>query len=201
MSWLHSTKKNIAGVDRASNLDIVTTFEGQYGDLFRLALLITGDVEAAQQSVSNAHELAIHNACPLPLHEQLTEWVKWVTIKSAITRSLGEIAPCAPKYFHQTCTHSEHLLNGNDSKLQEFSTFLCHANPETVIAELDPLARAVAVLRTTARASILDCTLRLKLSPDTVLAANCRAMTWIVEQRNRAGAGEAPQQGNRRNDD
>jgi hypothetical protein len=182
-------------------LEILASFEDEHEKLVRLALLIAGDIEAADQSVRNAQEMATHSGCPLPLRGQLTEWVKWMTIKSAIACSHHEIVPCAPKYFNQTCTHSEHLLNGNDSKLQEFSNFLSRANPEMVIAELDPLARAVAVLRTTARASILDCTLKLKLSPDTVLAANCRAMTWIVQKRNRADAGEAPQQCTRRNHD
>lgn len=88
---------------------------------FRLALLITGDIEAADQSIRNAQEIATHNARPLTLRGQLTEWVKWVTIKSAIACSRHEIAPCAPNYFNQSCTHSEHLLNSSDSKLQEFS--------------------------------------------------------------------------------
>ena len=39
------------------------------------------------------------------------------------------------------------------------------------------------MLRTTSRASILDCTTPLKLSADTVLAANCRAVSWIAERR------------------
>jgi hypothetical protein len=67
-----------------------------------------------------------------------------------------------------------------------------HLNPAMVIVELDPLARAVAVLRTTSRASILDCALPLKLSVDTVLAANCRAMTWIAEKQNEAEREQAP---------
>jgi hypothetical protein len=31
--------------------------------------------------------------------------------------------------------------------------------------------------------SMLDCILRLRLSFDTVLAANCSAMIWIAEKR------------------
>ena len=41
----------------------------------------------------------------------------------------------------------------------------------------------LVVLRTTGRASTLDCILQLRLSFDTVLAANCRAMTWFAEKR------------------
>jgi len=85
--------------------------------------------------------------------------------------------------MYLNCTHSEHLLNGNHSKLRQFRNLLLHIDPEIVIGELDPLARAVAILRTTGRASILDCILQLRLSLDTVLAANCRAMTWFAEKR------------------
>jgi len=186
MSWLHSTSKKTAGAKRVSALDILVRFEDEHEALLRLALLIAGDIEAAERSVSKAHKMAIHGASPFPFREQLTEWVKWMTIKAAIANNLHEIDPCEPKYVNQTCDHSEHLLHGNDSKLQEFHNFLLHVEPQIFIDELDPLARAVAILRTTARASILDCTLRLNLSPDTVLAANCRAMTWIAEKRDRS---------------
>ena len=82
---------------------------------------------------------------PLPFRKQLTEWVKRVTIEAAITNSLHEIARCESRYVNQNCTHSEHLLNGNDSKLREFRNFLLQIDPEIVIAELDPLARAIAI--------------------------------------------------------
>jgi hypothetical protein len=74
-------------------------------------------------------------------------------------------------------------LNGIGSKLRQSRDLLLHIDPEVVIRELDPLARAVAILRTIGRASILDCILRLRLSLETVLAANCRAMAWFAEKR------------------
>jgi hypothetical protein len=106
-----------------------------------------------------------------------------MTIEAAITSSLHEIARCEPRYMYLNCTHSEHLLNVNDSKLRHFCNLLLRIDPEIVIRELDPRAGAVAVLRTTGRASILDCILQLRLSLDTVLAANCSAMTWFAEKR------------------
>ena len=183
MFCIHSTKKKIAEAKRASTSEILARFEDEHEILSRLAFVITGDIGAAERSVSEARELVRNGAHPLPLRKRLTEWVKWVTIETAITNSLHEIARCESRYVHENCTHSEHLLNGNDSKLRELRNFVLHIDPEIVIAELDPLARAVAILRTTARASILDCILRLKLSLDTVLAANCRAMTWFAEKR------------------
>jgi hypothetical protein len=183
MCCIHSAKKKIAEGKRASTLENLAQFEDEHEILSRLAFVITGDIGTAERSVSEARELVKNGACPLPFSEQLTQWLKWVTIEAAITNSLHEIARCESRYVNQNCTHSEHLLNGNDSKVREFRNFLLHIDPEIVIAELDPLARAVAILRTTARASILDCILRLKLSLNTVLAANCRAITWFAEKR------------------
>ncbi len=186
MSRLHSTRKTAGMGRRVSTLEILTCFEDQQEALLQLALLIAGDMEVAERSVSSACEMAIHRANPLPFREQLTEWVTWVAIKAAISNTLYEIGPCELRYVNQTCNHSAHLLNGNDSKLQEFHNFLLHVDPETFITGLDALARAVAILRATVRASILDCTLRLNMSPDILLAANCRAMTWLAENRNRS---------------
>ena len=179
----HSTKSTKPRAKRASPLEISYQFEHERETLSRLAFLIMGDKGAAELSVSEARELAMNGANPFPFREQLTEWVKWVTIKAVIKNSLDEIACCGPSYVYQNCAHAQHLLNGNGSKLLEFRNFLLQIDPELIIAELDPLARAVAILRTTGRASILDCILRLRLSLDTVLAANCRAMTWFAEKR------------------
>ena len=183
MACIRSPKKRKAEANRVSTWEILARFEDEHETLSKLALLITGDIGAAERSVSEARKLVRNGVHPLPFREQLREWVKWVTIEAAITNNLHEIARCESRYLNQNCTHSEHLLYGNDSKLRQFHNFLRQIDPEIVIAELDPLARAVAIMRTTARASILDCILLLQLSLDTVLAANCRAMTWVAEKR------------------
>jgi hypothetical protein len=183
MLCTRSTEKRKVEAKRVSTFEIRSRFEGEHEILWRLAFLITGDLRAAERSVSKAHELVTNVMHPLPFPEQLKEWVKSVTITVAITNSLHEIARCESLYVNQNCMHSEHLLNVTDSKLREFRNFLLQIDPKIVIAELDPLARTVTILRTTAGASILDCILRLKLSLDTVLAANCRAMTWFEEKQ------------------
>lgn len=179
----HSTQSTKPRTKRASSSEILDQFEHERETLSRLAFVIMGDKGAADLSVSEARELAMNGTNPFPFRDQLTEWVKWVTIKTVIKNSLDEIARCGPRYGYQNCAHTEHLLNGNGSKLQEFRNFLLQIDPELIIAELDPLARAVAILRVTERASILDCILRLKLSLDAVLAANCRTMTWFAERQ------------------
>ena len=166
-----------------STFEIRAGFEDEHKTLSRLAFVITGDIGAAERSVSEARKLVTSGVHLLPFREQLKEWVKSVTITVAISNSLHEIARSESLYVNQNCMHPEHLLNGTDSKLREFRNFLLQIDPEIVIGELDPLARTVTILRTIAGASILDCILRLKLSLDTVLAANCRAMTWFEEKR------------------
>jgi hypothetical protein len=173
-------------------------FRDEHEVLLALTLLITGNIRNAEEAVSKARELMTNWVIPLAPPEQLTKWVRWATIRAAVENSLDEIRYYEPRYLHRTCMHAEHLLNGN-SKLQQFHDFLLHLNPAIVIAELDPLARAVAVLRTTSRASFLDCTLPLKLSADTVLAANCRAMSWIAKKRNDADGEQSPRQRARKN--
>ncbi len=187
MSCIRSPKNRKAEAKRVATFEIRARFRDEHETLSRLEFVITGDIGAAERSVSKAHELITNGVHPLPIRQQLKEWVKFVTITAAITNSLYEIARCESRYVNQDCMHSEHFLNGSDSKLREFRNFVLQTDPEIIIAELDPLARAIAIMRTTARASILDCILRLKLSLDTVLAANCRAMTWFEEKRTGLG--------------
>jgi hypothetical protein len=183
MSRTHSTKRKIAEAKRASISEILVRFEREQEILLRLALAITGDKGTAELSICRARELVMNGESSLPFRKLLTEWLKRVTVETAVTSSLHEIARCESRYMYLNCTHSEHLLNGSDSKLRQFRNLLLYIDPEIVVRELDPLARAVAILRTTGRASILDCILRLRLSLETVLAANCRAMAWFAEKR------------------
>ena len=179
----HSAKKKVAEAKRASTLETMVRFGYEHEILSRLALVITGDIRAAELSVCKARELVTNGKSPLPFRKHLTEWLKQVTVEAAITSSLDQIARCESRYMYLSCTRSEHLLNGSDSKLRHFCNLLLRTDPEIVIRELDPLARAVAILRTTGHASILDCILLLRLHLETVLAANCRAMAWLAEKR------------------
>jgi len=180
-------------VDRMSSLEIMERFRNEHRLLLAMTHLITGNLRNAENTVSKARELMTHSVIPFMTPGQLTKWIRWVTIKAAVADNLDEIKFYEPTYCKRSCTHADHLLQGN-LKLQQFHDFLLHLQPATVITELDPLARAVAVLRGTSRVSILDCALPLKLSVDTVLAANCRAMTWIAEKRNEAEGEQVPPQ-------
>ena len=177
MSLMQSSRMREAREGRASTAEILACFKQEKERFLRLALMITGDPESAQQSFIKAREMALQGRNPLG--ERFTEWRKWLTIEAAISRSCDAISSCAPNYANLQCTHPEHLVQASDSKLQKHHSFLFRIDPSIVIASLDALSRAVLILRTTARASILDCMQRLDPSPNTVLAANCRAMSWV----------------------
>lgn len=191
MSCIRPANLKTAAVNRVSSLETLERFRTEHEVLLALAFLITGNTRNAEGAVSKARELMTSCAVPFAPPEQLTKWVRWVTIKAAVADRLDEIRSYEPRYFNRTCMHAEHLLHGN-SNLHQFYEFLVHLSPATVVAELDPLAKAVAVLRTTSRVSIPDCALALKLSVDTVLAANCRAMSWIAQKRNEAEREQGP---------
>jgi len=193
MACIHPANLKTAAVSRVSSLETLERFRTEHEVLVALAFLITGNTRNAEGAVNKACELMANWAIPFASPEQLTKCVRWVTVKAAVADSLDEIRSYGARYFNRTCMHAEHLLHAN-SKLQQFHDFLVHLNPMVVIGELDPLARAVAVLRTTSRGSILDCALPLKLPVDTVLAANCRAISWIAQMRNEAEREQVPPQ-------
>ena len=58
-------------------------------------------------------------------------------------------------------------------------SILC-LDPEVVIAGLDPLARAVLVLRAVLRSSVRDCSIQLNVSCESVLAIQRRITTWLT---------------------
>ncbi len=188
MPWFHVKTKSAESRDHASVSEVLACFRDERDLMFRLALLITGDAARAEQCVVNACETTVQGRSPF--RDWLTEWAKSATITSAITKTSNAIRCCEPAYANLHCTHSQHLSYGNDAE-QRMSVVL-GIDPSAIIAELDPLARAVLVLRTAIRASIQDCALRLNVSRSTVLAANCRAMTWLHDtQRQRASDEEA----------
>ena len=177
MSLTQSTCVPEAIEEPASVGQILAYFEGEREAFLRLALMITGNADNAKQCLIKAREMALQGRNPL--RGRFREWSKWLTIEAALSSSYGAISKCEANYENLQCTHPEHLVQTSDSKLQKYHSFLFRLDTRIIIASLDALSRAVLLLRTTARASILDCTQYLVLSPNTVLAANCCAMTWV----------------------
>ena|ERR1700722_6603992 len=179
MYLLSAKRKSPTGRDQASVSEVEACFRDERDLLFRLAWLVAGDKAIAEQSVVNACNITVQGHSPF--RDWLTEWAKSSTIMSAISKTLDAIRSCEQAYKDLRCPHSEHRGQYND--VERCMSFLVGFDPSIIIAEIDPLARAVLVLRTATRASIQDCALRLNVSRSIVLAANCRAMTWLHDKQ------------------
>jgi hypothetical protein len=160
-----------------SSSEILECFRDERDLLFRIALLITGNIAAAEQSLVDARELAKNGL--VPFHDWLVTWAVRVTTKAAILNSRDAIYGCETAYANARCDHIEHLLQSNVIDRGADAAFLFRIDPGIVIAELDPLARTILVLRILAKSSISNCALQLGVSTSTAVAANCRAMGWL----------------------
>lgn len=181
MAWFHSNLLSVDARHHASVAEVVACFQDERSLLSKLALLITGDQATADQSVVTACERTLQGHSPFS--DWLLEWAKTATITSAISRSAEAIRRCEDAYEGQRCTHPEHLLQGDAEERESNLNLIVQADPSIVIAQLDLLSRALLVVRLAIRSSIQDCVVRLNVSRATVLAANCRAMTWFHDSQ------------------
>ena len=177
MSWFHSSTAALVARDYASPAEIVACFQNQRNVLSRLAFLITGDQATADQAVVQACEITLQGNSPF--RDWLFEWAKAATIASAISHGTEAIRVCEAKYKDRRCPHVEHLSPGDAEERAASLDLILGTDAQILIAELDPLCRAVLVLRVAVRSSIQDCALRLNVSRAAVLVANCQAMTWL----------------------
>ena len=180
MSWLHSSAAPVDARTHASPAEVIACFQDQRNVLGRLAFLITGDQATAEQAVVQACGITLQGNSPF--RNWLHEWAKSATIAAAITLQGNAIRGCEATYKDRRCPHVEHLSQGDAEDRAASLDAILGANTQELLAELDPLCRAVLVLRVAIRSSIQDCALRLNVSRAAVLAANCHALTWL-EQR------------------
>jgi DNA-directed RNA polymerase specialized sigma24 family protein len=177
MSWFHSSTATVDARNHASPAEVVACFQDQGNVLSQLAFLITGDRATADQAVVEAREITLQGN--RPFRNWLFEWAKAATIASAISHGTEAIRLREAAYKDQRCLHVEHLSQGDAEERAANLDFILGADAQTLIAELDPLCRAVLVLRLAIRSSIQDCALRLNVSRAAVLAATCHALTWL----------------------
>ena len=177
MSWFHSGAAAVDARNHASPAEVVACFQDQRNVLGRLAFLITGDQATADQAVVQACEITLQGNSPF--RDWLLEWAKAATIASAISHGTEAIRICEATYKDRRCPHVEHLSQGDAEERAASLDLILGADTQKLLAELDPLCRAVLVLRVAIRSSIQDCALRLNVSHAAVLGANCHAMTWL----------------------
>jgi DNA-directed RNA polymerase specialized sigma24 family protein len=183
MSWFHSSTETVDVRNYASPPEIVACFQDQRNVLSRLAFLITGDQTTADQAVDHACEMTLRKNSPF--RDWLLEWAKAATVAGAISQGTTAIRTCEAAYKNRRCPHLEHSSQSDAERASSLDLIL-RADAQTLIAELDPLCRAVLVLRLAIRSSIQDCALRLNVSRAAVLAANCHALTWLQERHVKA---------------
>ena len=184
MSWFHSSTAPVDARNHASPAEVVGCFQDQRNVLGRLAFLITGDQATADQAVVQACVITLQGNSPF--RDWLLEWAKAATIASAISHGTEAIRICEAAYKDRRCPHFEHLSQGNAEERAASLDLILGTNAQKLIAELDPLCRAVLVLRVAIRSSIQDCALRLNVSRAAVLGANCHALTWLHDRRVKA---------------
>ena len=146
--------------------------------LFRLAYLITGDEAQAQDSIIAAYGLAKHSETPF--REWRPEWATYATVKSAIEARLAEIRKCEDRHKSSDRQPPRHRPQVMSRDLPATTESVLCLDPEVVIAGLDPLARAVLVLRAVLRSSVRDCSIQLNVSCESVLAIQRRITTWLM---------------------
>ncbi len=180
MSWFHSSTAAVDARDYASPGEIVACFQDHKNVLGRLAFLITGDHATADHAVASTCEMTLQGNSPF--RDWLFEWAKVATIASAISHRVEAIRLCEGAYKDRRCPHVEHSSQGDAEERAASLDFILGADAQELIAELDPLFRAVLVLRFAIRSSIQDCALRLNVSRAAVLGANCHVLTWLHER-------------------
>ncbi len=161
----------------ASTSDVVSCFEQARSLLMKMAFLITGDEFVAARCVENARENTLKSH--RPFRDCILEWAKTATIQLALLRSARVIRSFEDPHKGWRCSHAEHLAENADETRRLGLQRLTLIDATELVSELDPLCRAVLVLRLALRNSIQECAFRLNVSRLAVIGANCRAMEWL----------------------
>lgn len=181
---------NSGNRDQSSAAEIAACFQNEKSLLLRLAYLITADQAIAEESVVNACEITLRGHGPF--RNWLLEWAKVATITTAIARRAEAIRACERAYNEQRGTEADRMAQSNAEERGSALSSLLRMDPSLVIAELDPLCRAVLVLRVAIRTSIQDCAIRLNVQRSAVVAANYRAMTWLHDRQSKESLEQHP---------
>jgi len=177
MSWFHASTTAAYARDRATAAEIVACFRDQRSLLDKLAFLITARRATAEQAVAQACEITLQGNSPF--RNWLLEWAKAATIAAAVSLQGEAIRMYEAMYKDGRCPHVEHLCQFDNERRAAILALILQMDAGKIIEELDPLCRAILVLRIAIRSTIQDCSFRLNVSRAAMLAAHCRAMTWL----------------------
>jgi DNA-directed RNA polymerase specialized sigma24 family protein len=176
MYWLRLTgrQKKLSGRMR-SMTQTQDPFADQRESLYWTALMITGDTELAERSIIQATRLAVTSS--RDFRDWLVLWAHLATARTALNTVRSSIQETAKSYADWTCSHHSHepLSLAETRVLQELDTNLA-------IQQLDPLARAVLVLRGCHGAFFEDCMFLLDVPVQSAVGAFCTAVEWYKQR-------------------
>jgi tRNA(Met) C34 N-acetyltransferase TmcA len=145
--------------------------ETVFEDVYWIALLITGEAAAANESILCA--------------SQLSAGAGGVFCDRLIRKARALTARSAVRTVHRLISTSASSHDVASSKRLDFKVLpdeeirsLYQVNPREVSTELDPLSRSVLVLRGMQRASISECALLLAVPRRHIINAYSHAMLW-----------------------
>ncbi len=177
MGWLSIAvpKYEVKRDPIATAEDFRSVFETEHDHLEWIAMVITGDAALAQKCLVDACGLSANRAGVF--RDWLATWSRSASARIAIREMRDAITASAAQYLNRTCDHANHplLSQGEIESVRQLA-------PTQVIRDLDPISRAVLVLRGLQGASIADCALQLQVPRKCVLAAYCNALRWISEK-------------------
>jgi hypothetical protein len=172
MYWLRLTgRQKKLRARMGSTTQVQDPFADQTASLRWTALMITGDVELAERCIIDATALA--QTSSRNFRDWLVLWAHLATARSALNAVRESIQDAAKPYADCKCSHHSHEpLSLTETRiLQQLDT-------NAVIPQLDPLARAVLLLRGCHGAFFDDCMFLLNVPLHSVVAAYCTAVEW-----------------------
>jgi hypothetical protein len=144
---------------------------GETESLYWAALIITGNPDAAEQSLVDAGVLA--DTEKYAFRDWLVRWGRSPNARAGVNTVRAFIHETAAQYADQKCSHAVHppLSQADIESLRQLDA-------HEVIEQLDILARTTLVLYGCRHASLSECALVLNVPLDTVAVAYCRALEW-----------------------
>src|SRR6185369_1651193 len=179
MGWLSTSRNNEPQkIPVATNEELTATFVTQHDHLYWISLAITGDPALATKCLVDASRLSRTRTGVF--RDWLVMWSRYATARTAVSSMRADIVASAQRYASTSCPHSNHELFSSEQ-----IEFVRQLDPALLFAELDPITRAILILRGCQGVSIGDCALLLEISRKCVIGAYCHALCWI-SQRSRA---------------
>jgi DNA-directed RNA polymerase specialized sigma24 family protein len=147
-------------------------FAEQRESLHRTALMITGSPTLAEQSIIDAAGLT--DTDRYAFRKWLVQWGHLATARVAIHAVRSLIQETAEQYASWNCSHRKHEPVSPEN-IEEFRKL----EAQTIIQELDVLARSVFVLHGCQGVPLSECVHLLNVPLSAVTGAYCKALQWL----------------------